>query len=850
MQGIYETLCIISVVVTFAGIVAASVVKDMKGQRYLLLSMLSYTIAAVSMFFEINITTVETAATLQKMQYIGSGLAAAFALFYFYEFCEIKVSKIIVAEVITANTAIMFFILTNDYIHLFGSNYSLADDGVYLHLTFEKGTFFYIYLAQVLLEVVVAVLCTMKYCRRHITKDDTEPIVATFGTSVPCLIKVLYICGAFGNYDPTPVSAAFAAICMIVCVMLHNASGNALKGKEFYIDGMREGFLLIDRNKAFISANEKAKSLFPYISFMKPGTRIDKCEDELLRRAVDGEITEASINDRFYEFRITPIEEKKGIVGWIVVTIDVTEAHNDFIKMTELKEKAESAAKAKEVFLANMSHEIRTPMNAIVGMASLLLESPDLKGNDLDCAKTIQMSSETLLGIINDVLDFSKVESGKMEILNDEYSLSGTLHDVYSILQIKMQEKGLEYRLSVDDNVPDKLFGDVIRLRQILLNLLNNAVKFTKKGFISVNVAWNDVTHNHGKLLIAVEDTGMGIKKEDYDKLFVDFSRLDTRNNASTEGSGLGLSICQRLLKLMDGSINVESIYGVGSTFSFVIPQDAIGEEKCLEVMNERKKKKQSRPGVQTIDALGAIIMVVDDNEVNLKVSGGLLTAMKATVILKNSGAAAIEYIERGVKLPDIILMDHMMPGMDGLEATNRIRNIGEYGKSVKIIALTANAVNGVKNLFMENGFDGYVSKPIDLHTLGAYILKFLPNRKSALERAVANVHELSYSDAMKICGSESRYIEALLGFCATVEHSVERLNEAVENKQKSLYKSEINGLLKYAEEIGNKRMLNMGKALEEASGEDMDFIVMNTPVFTNFLLLQRDIIKKEIEKM
>jgi len=384
---------------------------------------------------------------------------------------------------------------------------------------------------------------------------------------------------------------------------------------------------------------------------------------------------------------------------------------------------AEAASKAKSDFLAKMSHEIRTPMNAITGMAELALRE-----NIPDAARehiiTIKQAGANLLSIINDILDFSKIESGKMEIIPTNYMLSSLINDVVNIIKMRITESGLRFDVNIDSNIPNALFGDEVRIRQVLLNVLSNAAKYTKKGFVSFSVN-GEINGDTVLLTIKVADSGIGIKKEDLEKLFSDFVRLDSTINKNVEGVGLGLTITKNLVLAMKGNISVQSEYGSGSTFTVKLPQKIRSHEPFGVI---ETPKEHSGDNTIKFNSPKAKILIVDDIETNLKVAKGLMQPYKMKVDLRLSGAEAIEAVKANNY--DIVFMDHMMPEMDGIEATKRIRK--DY-PDLPIIALTANAVSGMKEMFISNGFNDFLSKPIDIIKMNAILAKWLPKEKQEI---------------------------------------------------------------------------------------------------------------------
>lgn len=408
----------------------------------------------------------------------------------------------------------------------------------------------------------------------------------------------------------------------------------------------------------------------------------------------------------------------------------VTGVNSYKAKMEEKNELARNALEAKANFLANMSHEIRTPMNAISGMAQLLSER-DFSKEENEYVATIQRSADSLLSIINEILDFSKIDSGNMEIIEEEYEFNSLIHDVLSIIEFRMKNKSIRLKVDIDPKVPRILVGDELRIRQVLINLLNNAVNFTHRGYITLHIHWVKNDDDFGVMEVAVEDTGIGISADNMDKLFRAFGQIDTRKNRNVEGTGLGLAISKSLLNLMGGDIWVRSKEKEGSTFSFRLPQRVKDGRPSNYETNHEKIQQMNEAYKITFKAPSAKIMIVDDNKVNLIVASELMKRFGFEATLIESGSEAINRIEERLVEYDIIFMDHMMPFMDGVEATKKIRDIDtEYAKEVPIVALTANAIKGVEKQFRAAGMNDYLSKPIHMKQLNEILQKWIPLEK------------------------------------------------------------------------------------------------------------------------
>ena len=398
------------------------------------------------------------------------------------------------------------------------------------------------------------------------------------------------------------------------------------------------------------------------------------------------------------------------------------------------RDEAQNASRAKSDFLANMSHEIRTPMNVIVGLTELLLEGDNPSINEKEYLQKINTAGNTLVGLINDILDISKIEAGKFTLLPAQYELASLLNDVIILSIMRIGDKPITFSLDISGEVYAILSGDDLRVKQILVNLLSNAFKYTRKGTVTLSISCERGAINDVWLRFSVIDTGIGMRPEDLEKLFSNYNQVDTRANRMIEGTGLGLAIAKGFVELMGGNIEVESEYGKGSTFSFSIRQGYVtGEildEKTLDDLRSFRyedNKNRTERLLKRPDLSWANVLVVDDAPTNLDVAKGLLGKYKMNIDCVTNGHDAIDRMKRGEPVYNAIFMDHMMPGMDGIEAAKWIRKIGnDYAKNIPIIALTANAVAGNERLFLDEGFQAFVSKPINVTKLDTAVRRWI----------------------------------------------------------------------------------------------------------------------------
>lgn len=485
---------------------------------------------------------------------------------------------------------------------------------------------------------------------------------------------------------------------------------------------------------------------------------------------------------------------------------------------------AQSANESKDSFIANISHEIRTPMNAILGFSELILQI-ESTGEIGGYASDIKRASNNLLAIINDLLDISKIESGKLELNPVGYFTHYLFTDVESVVSIPIMNKGLEWRTHINPELPSKMFGDIVRIRQILINVVNNAVKFTREGYVEFSADFEPASDNDEliMLIFKIRDTGIGMHEEDLKIIFDKFKQVDAKANRGIEGTGLGLSISRQLVQLMGGDIEVSSEYGHGTTFEIKILQKVLDSKKLSSyVLTQKKEEEQGR---KRFYAPAAKILVVDDNSVNLRIFSGLLKHYQIEVDIADSGQMSIDMAKE--KNYDIIFMDHMMPEMDGVEAQHRIRNLNDYYKNAPIVAVSANAIRGVRDKYIESGFSDYLSKPIEAARLESSLLNYLPQNMiiEEIEQEKEEVPEIDFeikgvdvfSGVLKCDNNLDDYLDILKIFYECGSMKLNEISSMVERDDIAGYAISVHALKSVAANIGAHKLFTMAKIHELA---------------------------------
>lgn len=765
--------------------------------------------------FELHSGVLEEALMAIRFEYFGLCTATVYAVLFVCELFRVHMKKWIRGVMVGAFFASSIIITTNEYHHLYYADASLEVREYIAVFHMTPGPYYTVHTAVTLISMGVCIgVIFYAWLRDRKWKENYRKyLFLGLAAVIPLMFWLMRMVGTFKDYDFIPLGLFCTNAFFILILYFFRYFDVAENAKSEVLETLEEGILVCDEEGKVLYSNERMREILRH-------KHIKNIMDVMSEMAA-GDEGEFLIGDKCYAVTESEVYEGDRVKGKTWCFIDMTLAKEKEHQLKELHHEALVANNAKSSFLANMSHEIRTPINTILGMDELILrEAQNI--NVIEYAQNIKTEGKTLISLINDLLDFSKIESGRMELTETEYGVSSLLHDVVAMFSIKAEEKGLDFSVKVADDMPAMLCGDEIRIKQILNNLLSNAVKYTERGSVGIEVDWEPSDEGKVDLCVAVKDTGIGIREEDIDGIFEKFKRFDAKRNNKIEGVGLGMNITAQLLQLMDGKIYIESEYGMGSEFKVRIPQRVV-DDTPIGDFSYTEQKKESDTIRETFTAPKGKVLVVDDNLMNRVVVKGLLKQTLLQIEEAGNGEECLAKIAENHY--DIILMDHMMPGMDGVETLNRLRNQDGACRNTPVIVLTANAVMGVKDFYLAQGFDDYLSKPISGRLLEEMLLKYLPGDLVIKREASKNINVINAKQegfrpeeirdvlAMeridfkrsleRMGGSLSQYRQSAMRLSVLCEDRLRMLHEYIRREDVPAYVMLLHGIKADAEALG-----------------------------------------------
>lgn len=745
---------------------------------------------------------------------------------------NIKIPQWVIHLLLVLNMGFYVMIATVDYHHLYYKDYWLAPSKANLNgytLEISPAPMYYVYMAFLLAEIMTTIgIIISSYCsQRSMPNKGKIHFLMIAAMLSPMLLLSLRILKILKGDDPTPLGILLSCIFMSIAVVKYGLFDPVKNAKNYIIDNLKEAVIVTDADHRFLFLNSMADKIITSINKEQGYSTDDK-----IYAFIQGSQDFFDWKDRHYQVEETVLKDNELIQGYMMTIVDVTKIIEQNHLMKRLVLQTEDANRAKTNFVSNMSHEIRTPMNSIVGITEILLRSRH-SPKEQEYLLNIQSSGRVLLTIINDVLDCSKMEAGKMQLFDEPYDTCSLFHDLRISMENRIGHSGLELIYDIDQDIPCKLKGDMGRIRQVIINLVNNAIKYTEKGSVRFSVHVRQKNTDKVMLYYEVADTGIGIRKEDQKILFDAFQRVEMDRNRYVEGTGLGLTISQNLVNMMGGVIEVESEYGKGSRFFFTIEQTIIDPTPVSAVnYNGQKDNVTEKEAECLFIAPEAHILLVDDNELNLVVAKELLKPLRMQIDTAENGLQAVKMV-RGSQY-DLVLMDHMMPVMDGIEAAKAIRALPEdkYQK-LPIIALTANAMVDARKEFLNAGMNGFVAKPIDFARICNQLKLWLPKdlvrdvpKEEAKKLLADDLSDreiqpedpqmgFSFEEGVNHCGSKAALMKTIRIFYRTIDSKADKIEQCLKEGLISDYVVEVHALKSSALLIGAVPLSEAAKELE-----------------------------------
>lgn len=866
-------LYIIAAVGSFVELIAFRLLIKRPKAEYILF--LTVCLIATLGYLAVSVSTSTPEAVLaNKLTYLGGMFLPYFMLLTIADFCRTKLPTWLKLFLFLYSAVTLFLVLTIGYSTIYYRHVALGKYYGVTYLWKSYGPTHIMFPILLYVELILSVIVVLRAIgtQKDVTRRTTIMLLGCLFFSMTTYITERILGIPIELMAFSYVVFGFFFIHLAARIQVYDINYNL---EEVFGHSMDNGYIAFNMDFCLMNFNSRAAEYFNELKKMQRGSNVyedssgvNRCIVKWLKSLEGSKFFPVSTtfdhNDKNFKCNANRLKGLGGRkYGYMVEIIDDT-VSQQYIRLLsnynkaleESVENAEKADKAKSRFLAQMSHEIRTPINVILGMNEMTLREAHDE-DILEYSDNIRTAGRTLLALINSILDFSKIEDGKMDIVEVDYDTADMMNSLIIMTSERASEKGLNFETEIPPELPSVLHGDDVRVRQVVTNILTNAVKYTAEGQVTFRVSVKDSDGKKVRLLFEVEDTGIGIREEDRERLFASFERLDEERNRNIEGTGLGISIVQKLLEMMGSSLQVESTYGEGSRFYFELEQ-GIADNKPMGALSGRDRTEAHRSPADEryVYAPEAKILLVDDNRMNLMVARGLFKRNSVKLTLAEGGYKALEFVMQNDY--DIIYMDHLMPGLDGIETMKRMRKEGLIKGNTKVIMMTANAIVGAKEQYLKLGFDGYLSKPVNVEDLEKSLAEYLPESKISYrtrdeeEKRVKNTQEgdgdaipeefkksfeeLSDEESMILIdkdrglqyakGDETFYKEMLELYVELRQERIEALKTAYENKNAKDYVIAVHDLKSNSRLIGAMNFADFVQELESAGKrEDFGFI-------------------------
>ena len=724
---IYQGILVYQVIMVIASLLFLIVVSRGKvtttGRLMLMVAFLCLFMNAASLM-GLTSKTMEAMIVALKLKYVGVAFVGTFFFIFCAKYCNHPIKTWIQVLLQVWNVFVVICVWTMERNTLFYSKMNFVTDHDRVFLDYDYGVIGIINIVLRILQLIGCVCLAVSGWKHGENKKEKDSCKIMFVCALfPLVTAPIQFQHMLEGFEPMSGITTIAIIVFFGYAYFQDMFDISDVAHENIIANMDEPIIIIDTNYGFVEANAKAELIFPSLKQCEKGSLLS--EPSLLSYVRTGMMDKMFWKDRVYDVHVDRIYDYNQPLGFSILLTDMTEDYQQMKRIHDLMTETKKADQAKTDFLASMSHEIRTPINSIIGMNEMILretKEPEVKKYALD----VKNAAAMLLSLVNDILDSSKIASGKLSIVPVKYSLEEMVLDLYHMIDVSARQKNLEFKVEVDETLPISYRGDDIRIRQVLINLLTNGVKYTENGYVCLRVT-GEVDGDEAVLKFSVKDTGYGIPKEHMKTIFSRFDRIEDEKNHRIEGSGLGLSLSERLLELMGSRIQVESKVGEGSEFYFELRQPIL-DKTPVGPLKDRVDEQEKKTYTVGFIAPTAHILVVDDNDMNRKVFVNLLKKTKIQVMEASCGRECLELVERNHY--DLIFLDHMMPEMDGIETLHRMAGMEKsLCKDTPMIMLTANAISGAREKYLAEGFKDFLAKPIFPEQLEEMIQHYLPEK-------------------------------------------------------------------------------------------------------------------------
>lgn len=720
-QYIYIGIQVAAVVLVTISLIYVMVKDNLKDKDILATAALADLIGYLGYLFQMSAHLPGEMLLAMKFAFIGKCILATMMLIYIGRYAGVFHSKIWHVLLFLSDCIVLFFALTSEDHGFFYHKLSFRAS-MHLEQIVPGPVYVYFLLSQMMKLTVYVYLCNLTLKRSRMIGGGFR-FATVFVGIVPIVSLLLMVVDVDSVYDISPLAYTLSLIFLILAVSKMGLTDMVEEAKSDAIEDMMDGLVVVDNDMHLLYENRVAKEIF------KEQKKYSlKVQEKMRESMVLGERTEFQSRDRIYEIRSTEIGEGESRKGYMLFAVDVTAREQQERQILALKLEAENASKAKSQFLHNISHEFKTPMNTINRMTRIL-QNNHVSPEEESYLEQLQQASDKLQRMLSDVLDYSRIDAGKMNLIQVEYLLQDLIRRIYQNTVKRAEVKNLEFSVEIDENIPRTYYGDDLKIQQMLELVISNAIKFTKKGQVLLSVSAETEGSGSCRLAFRVQDTGDGIREEDYGRIFEEF---DQGNGEMQEGTGLGLSLAKKLANLMGGDIQFTSTYGVGSEFTVTIVQEVV-DEQPIERSGMFEEER-----IPDYVAPNAMVAVVDDSRMNLKVAEHALRFYRIKVKLFSSGQEFLDDVEHGFH-PDFVLMDQMMPEMDGKEILHLFRI---FDSDTPVVLMAANAMEETREEALSSGFADCVFKPLREGKLKETLYRILPDDKLVLEDALAAEEE------------------------------------------------------------------------------------------------------------